>query len=123
MIWHVPRKINRIKTFAKCNNNVKINLDPNKIIFYIDKVILLSKLIDGSFPNYEKVIPTNNNNILHVKRSTFCEAIDRVSTITNEKSPAIKFTLLQNLMNLASINAESGSATEDIETEYKQFNV
>ena len=116
----IPKKtINELcKLLSDCNHNVKINLDPNKIIFYIDKIVLISKLIDGNFPNYEKVIPNNNNNILHIKRNAFCEAIDRVSTITNEKSPAIKFTLMQNLMNMTSINTESGSATEDIETEY-----
>ena len=116
----IPKKtINELcKLLADCTSNIKINFDPNKVVFYINKIVLISKLIDGNFPNYEKVIPKNNNNILRIKRRDFCEAIDRVSTITNEKSPAIKFTLFDNLMNMTSIDAESGSATEDIETEY-----
>ena len=93
-------------------------MDPNKIIFFIEKSILISKLIDGSFPNYQKVIPQNNNNILSVKRNEFCMAVDRVSTIISEKSPAIKFKLLKNVMNMTSVNSENGLATEDIETDY-----
>ena len=50
---------------------IKINLDPNKIIFFINKSVLVSKLIDGNFPDYEKVIPKNNTNILTVDRNYF----------------------------------------------------
>ncbi len=117
----IPKKtINELcKLLSDCNTSVKINLDPSKIIFYIDKTILISKLIDGNFPDYEKVIPKNNNNILTINRNMFCEAIDRVSTITDDRSPSIKFKLLQNLMNMSSIDEKSGSATEDIETKYE----
>ena len=116
----IPKKtINELcKLLSDCNNSVKINLDPNKIIFYIDKIVLISKLIDGNFPDYERVIPKNNDNVLTIKRNIFCEAIDRVSTIIDDKSPSIKFKLLENLMNMSSIDSESGSATEDIETKY-----
>ena len=75
-------------------------------------------MIDGNFPDYEKVIPNNNTNILTVDRNDFSLAVDRVSTIATEKSPAIKFKLLHNIMNMTSVDAESGLATEDIITEY-----
>ena len=116
----IPKKtINELcKLLAECDSNIKINLDPNKIIFYIDEIVLISKLIDGNFPDYEKVIPKDNEEILTVERVVFSDAVDRVSTIASERSPAIKFKLLQNLMNLTSIDAESGSATEDIVTQY-----
>ena len=59
----IPKKtINELcKLLSDCNNSIKINLDPNKIIFYIDKTVLISKLIDGNFPDYQRVIPKNNN--------------------------------------------------------------
>jgi len=116
----IPRKtINELcKLLADITGTIKINLDPNKIIFFINKSVLVSKLIDGNFPDYEKVIPNNNTNVLKVDRSVFSMAVDRVSTIINEKSPAIKFKLLKNLMNISSVDSESGLATEDIITEY-----
>ena len=116
----IPRKTiyELCKLLSDYNGSVRINIDPNKIIFYVDKSVLISKLIDGSFPDYQKVIPEDNDNILTGNRNTFCTAVDRVSTITNEKSPAIKFKLLKNIMNMTSIDSESGQATEDIVTEY-----
>ena len=116
----IPRKtINELcKLLADFTGTVKMSLDPNKVIFFVNKSVLISKLIDGSFPDYQRVIPNNNNNNLSVKRNDFCMAVDRVSTITNEKSPAIKFKLLKNLMNMTSVDSDSGLATEDIVTEY-----
>ena len=116
----IPRKtINELcKLLADITGTIKINLDPNKIIFFINQSVLVSKLIDGNFPDYEKVIPKNNTNILKVDRSLFSMAVDRVSTIINEKSPAIKLKLLNNLMNISSVDSENGLATEDIVTEY-----
>ena len=80
--------------------------------------MLISKLIDGNFPDYERVIPQNNNNILKIDRIAFSKAVDRVSTVNSESSPAIKFKLLKNLMNMISVDSESGSGTEDIVTDY-----
>ena len=116
----IPRKtINELcKLLGDFNGTIKINFDPNKIIFFINKSVLISKLIDGTFPDYQRVIPNNNKNILLVHRNDFFRAVDRVSTITNERSPIIKFKLLNNIMNMTSADSESGLATEDIETEY-----
>ena len=116
----IPRKTigELIKLLTDFSGTVKINLDANKIIFFVDKSILISKLIDGSFPDYQKVIPINNTNIMLVKRNDFCLAVDRVSTIANERSPAIKFKLLKNIMNMTSVDSDHGLATEDIVTEY-----
>jgi DNA polymerase-3 subunit beta len=75
-------------------------------------------LIDGNFPDYTRVIPKNNNNDLMINRENLLSAVDRVSTIANEKSPSIKFKLLDNLINLSAINSENSTATEDIEANY-----
>lgn len=116
----IPKKtVNELfKLLADYNGFVRINLNSNKIVFFIGETILISKLIDGNFPDYKRVIPKNNNNVLKINRSLFSLAVDRVSTITNDKSPAIKFKLLKNLMNMSSVNNESGTATEDIVTKY-----
>ena len=117
----IPKKtINELcKLLADYSGPINISIDARKIIFFINSSVLISKLIDGSFPDYQKVIPQNNNNILTINRIDFSKAVDRVSTITNDKSPAIKFKLLKDMMNMTSIDAESGQATEDINTEYK----
>ena len=100
------------------DGRIKINLDSNKIVFFIGESVLISKLIDGNYPDYRKVIPLDNTNVLKVNRQILSLAVDRVSTITNEKSPVIKFKLFKNLINMSSINSENGTATEDIETKY-----
>ena len=117
----IPKKtINELsKLLSERNDNIEIDISSNKIIFYIDKLILISKLIDGNFPDYNRVIPKNNNNDLLIDRKNLLSAVDRVSTIANEKSPSIKFKLLKNLINLSSINNENSTATEDIEANYE----
>ena len=117
----IPKKtINELyKLLIDFEGVLTINLSSNKIVFYVGKSILISKLIDGNFPDYKKVIPNDNKNILIVERQSLKLAVDRVSTITNEKSPVIKFKLLKNIMNMSSVNNENGTATEDISIDYK----
>jgi len=116
----IPKKtINELsKLLSENSSDLEIDISSNKVIFYIDNLILISKLIDGNFPDYNRVIPNNNNHDLIINRLNLLSAVDRVSTIANEKSPSIKFKLLKNLINLSSINNENSTATEDIETNY-----
>ena len=117
----IPKKaVNELyKLLIDFEGSIKINLDSNKIVFFVGKSTLISKLIDGSFPDYKRVIPVNNNNVLKINRELFSLAVDRVSTITNDKSPVIKFKLLKNLINMSSVNNENGTATEDISANYE----
>ena len=106
------------KLLSEIDKDIFISISPNKIVFNINNIIFISKLIDGSFPDYERVIPKENSNILKINRETLLSAVDRVSTIANEKSPVIKFKLLQNILNLNTINNESSTASEDLKIEY-----
>ena len=106
------------KLLSEIDKDIHISISSNKIIFKIDDIIFISKLIDGSFPDYKRVIPNNNSNILKINREILLSAVDRVSTIANEKSPVIKFKLLQNVLNLNTINNESSTASEDLEINY-----
>ena len=116
----IPKKtVNELyKLLVDCEGSIRINLNSNKIVFYIGDSILISKLIDGNFPDYKRVIPQDNKSTLKVDRQLFSLAVDRVSTITNDKSPVIKFKLLNNLMNISSTNTENNTATEDIVIDY-----
>ncbi len=106
------------KLLSDIDKDVEINMSSNKIIFFIDNLVFISKLIDGSFPDYNRVIPNDNNNIVEVNRQHLLSAVDRVSTIANEKSPVIKFKLLKNIINLNTINNENSTATEDLKLNY-----
>ena len=116
----IPKKtVNELfKILADYEGLIKINLNSNKIVFFVGESILISKLIDGNFPDYKRVIPTDNNNILKVNRQDLSFAIDRVSTIVSDKLPVIKLKIMNNLMNLSSANNENGTATEDIVVKY-----
>ena len=108
---------------SEIDDNVEILISSNKVIFLIGNIVFISKLIDGSFPDYKRVIPQNNNNVLKINREILLSAVDRVSTIANEKSPVIKFKLLQNMLNLNTINNESSTASEDLSINYAGDNI
>jgi len=116
----IPKKtINELSKLLSENlNDLEIDISSNKIVFFIDNLVLISKLIDGNFPDYTKVIPKNNPHNLIVNRVNLLSAVDRVSTIANEKSPSIKFKLLKDLVNLSTINNENSTATEDLKVSY-----
>lgn len=97
---------------------VEIALSETKICFSCDHLVLLSKLIDGTFPEYENVIPKNNKNLMEVKTSALIKAVDRMSVIASEKSRAIKFSVQENTLTLAATNEDSGTAAETIEVQY-----
>ena len=116
----IPKKtINELsKLLSEFDDDIEITISSNKIIFYINNLVFISKLIDGTFPDYKRVIPKDNNNTLEIDRENLLSAVDRVSTIANDKSPVIKFKFLKNVLNLNTINNDNSTATEDINLNY-----
>ena len=94
---------------------ITITLSESKIRFAFDHIVLTSKLIDGTFPDYQRVIPEGNDKIVEVDAKLLTSAVDRVSTISDGKSRAVKIALNGKLMTLSASSAESGSATEEVE--------
>ncbi len=82
------------------------------------QVVLISKLIDGTFPDYVRVIPSNNDKRLIVERAPFAAAVDRVSTISSERGRAVKLSLADAKLTLSVTNPNSGSATEELDVDY-----
>ena len=117
----IPKKtINELsKLLSDMDEDIEIIVSSNKIIFFISNLVFVSKLIDGTFPDYKRVIPKDNYNIVEINRSSLLSAVDRVSTIANDKSPVIKFKLLKNIINLNTINNDNSTATEDLNLNYK----
>ncbi len=103
------------KLVDEAGDAIKIDLSESKIRFSFDHIVLTSKLIDGTFPDYQRVIPQGNDKVIEVNPKDFSYAIDRVSTISDGKSRAIKITFEGKTMTLSANSPESGSATEDLE--------
>lgn len=116
----IPRKaVNEIrKLIDEAGDTISIGLTDSKLKFTFDHVMLTTKLIDGTFPDYERVIPKNNDKILEVNPAMFARAVDRVSTISSEKSRAVKLTLGGKTMTLSANSPDSGSASEEIEISF-----
>jgi DNA polymerase-3 subunit beta len=116
----VPRKtVGEVQRLIENSEaEVEIELSQAKIRFKIGDVVLISKLIDGTFPDYARVIPLGNDKELQVQKKEFEAAVDRVSTISSERGRAVKFSLGNGRLVLSVINPDSGSATEELEVEY-----
>ncbi len=113
----IPRKtIGELRKLVdEAADAIEITLSESKIRFAFDHVVLTSKLIDGTFPDYQRVIPEGNDKIVEVDAKSLTSAVDRVSTISDGKSRAIKIALNGKLMTVSASSAESGSATEEVE--------
>ena len=116
----IPRKavIELRKLVDEYDKEIQVSLNESKIRFTVDQATLTSKLIDGTFPDYDRVIPANNDKILEVNCKEFAEAVDRVSTISSEKSRAVKLALDNGNLAVSATSPENGTAVEDIEVRY-----
>ena len=98
--------------------SVTVEVSDAKIRFTIGSVVMTSKLIDGTFPDYQRVIPSANDKELTVDCQSFAQAVDRVSTISSERGRAVKLALAAGQMTLTVNNPDSGSATEELAVGY-----
>jgi len=103
------------------DTNVLIDLSASKIRFTLGGehgVVLTSKLIDGTFPDYTRVIPTGNDKLLKVDPRTFFEGVDRVATIATEKTRAVKMALENDRVTLSVTSPDNGTAAEEVPAQY-----
>ncbi|HZH28786.1 MAG TPA: DNA polymerase III subunit beta [Azospirillaceae bacterium] len=117
----IPRKtVGEIRNLIdEAASAIEVSLSETKIRFTLDGITLTSKLIDGTFPDYERVIPTGNDKVLEVEAKRFAAAVDRVATISTEKSRAVKLTLDRGNLTLSATSPEAGSAQEELEVAYE----
>jgi DNA polymerase-3 subunit beta len=117
----IPRKtVGEVQRLIETGEGeVTIELSAGKIRFSIGDVVLTSKLIDGTFPDYARVIPANNDKSLVVDKKDFEAAVDRVSTVSSERGRAVKLSITGGRLVLSVTNPDSGSATEELEVEYE----
>ena len=117
----IPRKtvMEVRKLIDEAADRIEISLSENKVRFAFDSIVMTSKLIDGTFPDYERVIPTGNDKVMEVDARLFASAVDRVATISTEKSRAVKLAVTRGTLTLSATSPEAGSATEELEVNYQ----
>jgi DNA polymerase-3 subunit beta len=116
----VPRKcVQELrKLLDELEGTVEVSLSPTKVRFGLGSAVLTSKLIDGTFPDYNRVIPTANDKLLKLDPKTFSAGVDRVSTIASEKTRAVKMSVDRDKVTLSVTSPESGTATEELPADY-----
>ena len=121
----LPRKaVGEIRKLTEgTDGKIKIVISNSKAQFIFPNTTLTTKLIDGSFPDYQRVIPKENLNKLVVSNLEFSKAIDRVSTVSIEKSRAVKLSLSNKLLSLNVNSHDLGNASEDLEIDYNYDNL
>ncbi len=100
------------------DGDVKISNIKSKIKFELNKSILISKLIDGKFPNYVQVIPKNNQKKLELDLKMFLNSVDRVASVSLDKKDGVKFSLTKDMLNLSVNNTNSGDGKETLNVKF-----
>jgi len=116
----VPRKtVHELHRLIEVSGDqIEVGVSQSKIRFGIGSVTLTSKLIDGTFPDYERVIPQGNDKVMTVSNAQFMSAVDRVSTIASERGRAVKLNISPEKLVLSVNNPDGGSAMEEIGIDY-----
>jgi DNA polymerase-3 subunit beta len=116
----IPRKtINELKRLLDdASDHVEVSVSSQKIRFALGDAVLTSKLIDGSFPEYARVIPKGNSKKLTIDNKVFAEAVDRVATVSAERSRSVRLAIEKDKVTLTVNNPDAGVATEDLPAEY-----
>jgi DNA polymerase-3 subunit beta len=115
----IPKKsVNEIRRIIDGCKSVKIQVSRVKIKVSTESSVIISKLIDGEFPDYEKVLPKNNPHAIKLNKKQFYDSIDRVSTLANDKHRSIKIVIETNKINLQVSTNEGSFAHEEIDIDY-----
>ena len=116
----IPKKcvVELRKLLDEVEGTAEVSLSPTKVRFGLGSAVLTSKLIDGTFPDYSRVIPTGNDKILRIDPRSFEESVDRVATIASEKTRAVKMALDRDKITLSVTSPENGTAAEEVPGDY-----
>jgi len=117
----IPRKtINEVRRLLDdAGETVQLQVSQQKVRFDFGQATLTSKVIDGSFPPYERVIPRENRRVMTLDNALLGAAVDRVATISNEQSRAVKLAVESGRMTLTVRNMDAGQAVEELEVDYE----
>ena len=116
----VPRKTVRVLSglLDKFEGKVEVSVTRSRLRFTIGETTLTSKTIDGTFPDYVRVIPTGNELLVQVDRVQLVEAVGRVTTVASDKTRAVKMSISRDLITLTVRSPENGDGTEEVPCSY-----
>lgn len=116
----LPRKtiIELSRLLADNDDTLEVRLSPNQAVFRFGDIELVSKLIDGKFPDYERVIPQNHNKVITISRTTLLQSLHRAAILTNEKFRGVRVVLAPGSLKIISSNADQEEAQEELEIAY-----
>ncbi len=116
----LPRKfvLQLDKMLGDFEGNLKITCSETQVSFTADNFIIISKLIDGKFPDYEKVIPVSNDKLLQIETESFFNAVDRVSTVNQDKTPTVKLIFDSNSVKIMATSTDSNKGDEEVIANY-----
>jgi DNA polymerase-3 subunit beta len=119
----IPRKTvaELRKLLDEATGAVEIGLSDTRIQFKVGTITLTSKLIDGTFPEYDRVIPRDNDKVLRVGKKDFADAVARVAAISSERSRPVKIALQKDLLTLSAASPEQGTAVEELDGDRVQY--
>ena len=116
----LPRKtvleLNRL--LADSDDPIRIDMMSNQIRFQFGNVVLVSKLIDGKFPDYERVVPASTRNVVTLNRTALLQSMVRAAILTNEKFRGVRLILTPGSLKIVAANAEHEEAQEELEIDY-----
>ena len=112
-----------ISLLEQSNNLIKISNNKSKIKFEMDAGVLISKVIDGRFPDYNKVIPKNNDKILEIKLNEFKNSIERVTSVSLDRKEGLKMFISKEAVQLSVNSPNSGEGTESIDAKFNSNNL
>jgi DNA polymerase-3 subunit beta len=116
----IPKKaLLELRSMIEDEDEIAIGKTENHIFFQIGERILLSRLIEGQYPNYDKVIPKNNDKSISLPTKEIAAIVKRISLLSNERSKAIKLRITQGKLEVSSNNPELGEAQEEIDIDYQ----
>ena len=112
-----------ISLLEQSNNTIKISNNKSKIKFEMDKGVLISKVIDGRFPDYSKVIPKGNDKILQINLEEFKNSIERVTAVSSDRKEGLRIAISKETVQLSVNNPTSGEGIENIDAKFNSDNL
>jgi DNA polymerase-3 subunit beta len=116
----LPRKcVTEMKKLAEEAKEITLTVSDKKVQAEADDIILTSKVIDASYPDYDRVIPKGNPLQLTVARRSLLQAVDRVSILSHEKTRSVRFSAMENMLGLSANNPDQENANEEVKADYE----
>jgi len=117
----LPRKavVELVKLLSESDELIKVDFLGSQVRFVFDTTVLVTKVVDGKFPDYKRVIPAGHTKQFQIDRETLLEALQRAAILSNEKFRGVRWLLTDNSLRIACTNTEQEEAQEELEIDYR----